>query len=91
MKGLEQKIDRFVDYFHCPLEDEVDNWWERKFRHPQTRSGSIYIFSNLSIPYLHTQTTAITLYYDTFVSIGIIAFLFFARFAKILANQQNVP
>ena len=59
VKRLAQKIDRFVDYFHCPLEDEVDNWWERKFRHPQTRStsmvNSIYIFSNLSIPYLHKQ------------------------------------
>ena len=43
VKGLEQKIDRFVDYFHCPLEDEVDNWWEKK----------LYILKRVQL-YIHT-------------------------------------
>ena len=56
VKRLAQKIDRFVDYFHCPLEDEVDNWWERKFRHPQTRSTSMVLFIYSQIYPFHTYT-----------------------------------
>ena len=68
VKGLEQKIDRFVDYFHCPLEDEVDNWWEKNYTSSNTYNyisthTAIYTISNSSIPY---RNNIPVFYYDIF-------------------------
>ena len=46
VKRVAQKIDRFVDYFHCPLEVEVDNWWEKNYTSSNTYN---YIYTQLFI------------------------------------------
>ena len=59
VKRLAQKIDRFVDYFHCPLEDEVDNWWEKNLdilKHVHL----IVLFIHYQIYPFRTQTKALT-------------------------------
>ena len=67
VKGLEQKIDRFVDYFHCPLEDEVDNWWEKNYTSSNTYNYTYthsYLYNLKFIHSVHKQYPCF--YYDIF-------------------------
>ena len=66
VKGLEQKIDRFVDYFHCPLEDEVDNWWEKNYTSSNTYNYTYthsYLYNLKFIHSVHKQYPCFLLWY----------------------------
>ena len=66
VKGLEQKIDRFVDYFHCPLEDEVDNWWEKNYTSSNTYNyiyTHSYLYNLKFIHSVHKQYPCFLLWY----------------------------
>ena len=66
VKGLEQKIDRFVDYFHCPLEDEVDNWWEKNYTSSNTYNyiyTHCYLYNLKFIHSVHKQYPCFLLWY----------------------------